>query len=456
MPTATDLSERTFDHRRSGVLAPALVAALVWMMAPSAGAQELTDNEQLGRSIFFDTELSLNRNQACAVCHGPAVGFTGPIAAFNQAGSVYEGSISGRFGNRKPPSSAYATPSPILFPEFDKKKIEKAVATFVGGNFWDGRATGEKLGNPAADQAQGPFLNPVEQALPDNACVVHRVCNPANPADYPVSFEEVWGNEACDISWPSDVDSVCSQENGNVVLSAPDLARVETAYDAIALSIAAYEASPASNRFSSKFDAWQAGLVGLSKLERQGFNLFKGKGKCSNCHVLDPGPNGEPALFTDFTFDNLGVPRNPQNPWYTMTDFNPAGFTWIDEGLGAFLAMRMDYAQYAAENLGKQKVPTLRNVDKRPTPGFPKAFMHNGYFKTLEGVVHFYNTRDTKPVCPNAFTTEADALAAGCWPAPEVPVNVNTTELGDLKLTSAQEAAIVAFMKALSDGFEPE
>jgi cytochrome c peroxidase len=456
MPIATDLSKKVFESRRHRALPAAVVAALVGMAAQGAGAQELTENERLGRSIFFDTELSLHRNQACAACHGPEVGFTGPIAAINAAGSVYEGSISGRFGNRKPPSSAYATPSPVLFPEFDEEESEKAAATFIGGNFWDGRATGEKLGNPAADQAQSPFLNPVEQALPDNACVVHRVCNPANPAEYPVSFEGVWGDESCDISWPSDVDSACSQEDGHVDLSADDRARVEAAYDAIALSIAAYEGSPASNRFSSKFDAWQAGLVDLSKLERQGFDIFKGQAKCSNCHVLDDGPKGEPALFTDFTYDNLGVPRNPDDPWYTMADFNPAGFDFLDEGLGSFLAMRKDYARYAAANLGKQKVPTLRNLDKRPTPDFSKAFMHNGYFKTLEGVVHFYNTRDTKPVCPDRFTTEADALAAGCWPEPEVSVNVNTAELGDLKLTPAQEAALVAFLKTLSDGFVPE
>jgi cytochrome c peroxidase len=131
----------------------------------------LTDNEQLGKSIFFDQNLSKNQNQSCAVCHAPEVGWTGPLSDINADGAVYEGSILGRFGNRKPPSSAYATPSPILH-----FVIEKKEALFIGGNFWDGRATGEKLGNPAADQAQGPFLNPVEQALSDNACVVYRVC----------------------------------------------------------------------------------------------------------------------------------------------------------------------------------------------------------------------------------------------------------------------------------------
>jgi cytochrome c peroxidase len=100
-------------------------------------------------------------------------------------------------------------------------------------------------------------------------------------------------------------------------------------------------------------------------------------------------------------------------------------------------------------------VPTLRNVDKRPEPAFVKAYMHNGYFKTLKGVVHFYNTRDTKQACKDAFTTEADALAQGCWPQAQVGANVNKAELGDLGLTEAEEVAIVKFMQALSDGFEP-
>jgi cytochrome c peroxidase len=119
------------------------------------------------------------------------------------------------------------------------------------------------------------------------------------------------------------------------------------------------------------------------------------------------------------------------------------------------LKSRLDYEQFAPANYGKQKVPTLRNVDKRPYEGFVKAYTHNGYFKSLKGVVHFYNTRDVKPACLNAFTTEAEALAQNCWPAPEVPVNVNTTELGNLHLTEDQEEAIVTFLKTLSDGYQP-
>jgi len=207
------------------------------------------------------------------------------------------------------------------------------------------------------------------------------------------------------------------------------------------------------NEYSSKYDAFLAGDVDLTKEEKKGLNLFKSKGKCANCHVLDPGPNGEPPLLTDFTFDNLGVPRNPDNPFYSEPDFNPEGFDWIDLGLGGFLDSRVDYQQFAAENYGKQKVPTLRNVDKRPSPDFVKAYAHNGYFKTLKQIVHFYSTRDAKPACLDPFTTVEDALAQDCWPAPEVAANVNTKELGNLNLTDAQEDAIVAFMRTLSDGY---
>ena len=167
------------------------------------------------------------------------------------------------------------------------------------------------------------------------------------------------------------------------------------------------------------------------------------RAKCAKCHIA----NGQKPLFTDYTFDNLGVPKNPENPVYVT---NP-GF--VDPGLGGFLATRLDYQMYAAANRASTRCRRCAMWAK-DCRTITKAYTHNGYFKTLEGIVNFYNTRDVKPTCPGAYT-EAQALAAGCWPAPEVSANVNTAELGNLGLSPDEEAAIVAFLKALSDGYQP-
>lgn len=403
------MGSRHLLHGAALVCATLLLAGATVVVVADGPAP--TPIEHLGKAIFFDATLSINGNQSCATCHAPEVGWTGPHQDINLHGAVYEGSVPGAFGDRKPPSSAYATFAPIL--HVDKKGL------FVGGNFWDGRATGERLGSPAAEQALGPFLNPVEQALGSPADVVSRVC----ASTYVDLFKQVCGADAC-------------------------TADVNAAYDCIGYSVAAYEASPESNAFSSKYDYYLAGMVDLTKEEKAGLNFFKGKGKCAKCHVLDGNKKAVRPLLTDFTFDNLGLPKNPENPVYIA---NP---DFVDAGLGGFLASRADYAAFAEDNMGKHKVPTLRNVDKRPDAAFVKAFGHNGYFKSLEGIVHFYNTRDVKPVCAGDYT-ETQALAANCWPAPEVADNVNSAELGDLKLSPAQEAAIVAFLKTLSDGYQP-
>ncbi len=145
--------------RRRSILALALTAAAVLLLIVAGASAQggLTDQERLGEALFFDENLSLNGNQSCATCHAPEVGWTGPHADINAHGAVYEGSIPGAFGNRKPPASAYAGDSPVLHQDAD--------GLWVGGMFWDGRATGWTLGDPLAEQAQGPFLNPKEQAL---------------------------------------------------------------------------------------------------------------------------------------------------------------------------------------------------------------------------------------------------------------------------------------------------
>jgi cytochrome c peroxidase len=417
-------------------IARACASAVLLLGSPAFG---LTPMEQLGKELFFD-DISDPPSMACGECHGPTVGWTGPIPGINLHGAVYRGAVPRRFGDRKPPSVAYSGFSPVFH-------LGGASDEFVGGSFWDGRATGERLGSPAADQALGPFLNPVEQNMPG----IQAVCDVVARSKYAGLFEEVWG--------PGSLD--CSETG------------VEATYDRIGLSIAAYEISPEVSPFSSKFDAyWEACLAAgntaeacglaegdkdvldpsgiLSDVEYDG--LIEYGEYCAVCHVSHvPGPGGSPPLFTDFTFENIGVPINPENPFYDMDEvllddgspINPLGEAFVDFGLGDFLRSRPEWADLAYENDGKHKVPTVRNVDSRPGALFPKAFMHNGAFKTLKEVVHFYNTRD---------------VAAENWPPPEVDRNVNRdilegVPLGNLELDEAAEDAIVAFLKTLSDGF---
>lgn len=386
------------------------------LAATSVLAQHpLTPKEALGKALFFDARLSQPAGQSCASCHDPRTGWMGPTE--NLAGP-YEGAVKGRFGNRKPPTAAYAGWTPKLHRDGEGK--------YVGGLFWDGRATGHKR-EILAEQAEGPFLNPLEQALPDRKALAERV----RRAPYAADFARVWK------------------------LQPGDWANADRIFRLAADAIAAYERSKEVNPFDSRFDDfWRAakkkglavtdirpGIVsryaglGLSEQELRGLAFFHRKGKCSECHTLNPGPSGTPPLFTDFTYDNLGIPKNTENPFYAMpAPHNPDGKAWVDPGLGATLKALPGHARYAAANHGKHRVPTLRNVDKRPTPAFTKVFGHNGFFKSLEHIVTFYNRRDS-----------------GIFQPSEVTANVNNEELGNLGLSLEQEAAIVAFMKTLTD-----
>jgi cytochrome c peroxidase len=339
----------------------------------------------------------------------------------------------------------------------------------VGGNFWDMRATGRRLGNPAAEQAEGPPTNPVEMGLTDIACAVYR----ASQRPYRAMFEAVWGAQAFAIAWPDDVEQICDRpgpppadDPTPVHLGPVDRGRAGATFDQMAQAIASYEAAAEVTAFSSKFDAVLAGKAKLTPQEQQGYDLFRGKARCNECH-RDGGP-GEDPLFTDFTASNIGTPANPLLPYYAEGQpdslgyvANTAGAGFVDGGVGAFLTKGHPLSQPSAidprwlplapDMQARIQVPTLRNVDKRPDPGFVKAYGHNGYFKSLKEIVHFYNTRDTLPRCgahdPGEGTT--------CWPAPESTENMNTSKVGHLGLTDAEEDAIVAFMQTLSDGYTP-
>ena len=372
--------------------------------------------QQLGKQIFFDARLSEPVGvQSCASCHAPQVGFsgfsdipTGGAAAaqgFKRGfvAGIGEGAPAGAFGRRKPPSAAYATFAPNL-------SYVAADLQFVGGLFWDGRATGARMGMPAAEQAQGPFLADKEQ-------------NHANPA---AVLAKLRNNRAYIALWQA--------AYGTPDINISTAAAVQDSYDKLGYAIAEYEASSEVNQFSSKWDAYMAGRATLTAQELEGQRLFLNEAGCRACHNSTGGNKNRPfqagELFTDFSYHNIGLPFNANNP---------GGNAAPDPGLGGFLATAANpqWRAMAAQETGKFKTPTLRNVGKA------QRFMHNGALRTLEEVVHFYNTRDVFGAGINGTT----------WGAPEYLPTMDREHVGALGLTAAQEAAIVAFMRTLDDGY---
>ncbi len=395
----------------------------------------LSNMEMLGKFLFFDENLSKNGNQSCATCHDPSVGYTGPDSAINAHGAVYPGSDPALFGNRKPPAAAYAGESGLL-------SFDSGSGAWAGGMFWDGRATGEILGDPLAEQAKGPFLNPLEMALSS----AEELCDNVSEGTYTALYMQVWG--------------------------ALDCANADVVYDQIGISIAAYERSWEVNPYSSKFDQfWDRAKsrridvtkittrnyttyrrLGLTDTELYGLAMFNDpmSANCASCHSLQPGSKGYP-LFTDYGYDNIGVPKNPENPFYNNIAYNPEGMAWIDLGLGGYLESVQD--PNASMHMGKMKVPTLRNVDKRPSANFVKAYGHNGYFKSLDDVVRFYISRGMMGGMGGGMGGGGMGGGGMCggmtFPAPEVNQNLATLN----HFMCRDRSYIVAFLKTLSDGY---
>ena len=442
--------------------------------------------ETLGKLEIFDPNLSVNSNLACSYCHDPAAGYGNGASILSVfTGGSNPGSVpitvagaypNNRIAKRNPQSYVYAAYFPPL-------QYNITQGDFYGGNFWDARATGFRLQNSAAEQGQDPPVDPEEMANPDTACIVWKL----SLSKYKFFFEQVWGTGSLDIAWPANVATVCSTPKGAATfgtnatplnLSPSERTRASQAYDEFGQAIASYEISSSVSPFTSKFDAYLANstTTPLTAQEKRGYDLFRGKAQCNTCHLdgrsntateTDTGAATSVApLFTDFTYNNLGLPRNVILPWYSEDTPDQWGFTgnplgpgFTDEGVGLFLdgyygaPPNLTWGQFLPFFEGKFQTSTVRNVGKVPHPGFVKAYMHNGYLLSLKEVVHFYNTRDLYPQpvlsgnCP-AGTVEK----VTCWPMPEDPNNMNMT-IGHLGLSSEEEEDLVAFLQTLTDGF---
>jgi len=352
----------------------------------------------LGEQIFNDVSLSASGRQSCASCHDGDHAHAPANALAVQPG----GPLLDQQGRRQTPSIDYLA--------FNTSFHFDADDTPTGGFFWDGRASSLQ------DQAGQPFVNPFEMANADVADVVARLSR----ASYAAQFQSVFGAD---------------------IFSRPD-----DAMRAVKLALSQYQLEDADFRqFSSKYDEFLRGNVQLSDQEKRGLALFNNpdKGNCIGCHPSNRGADGSFPLFTNFTYDNLGVPRNPA----IVRNQDPAYF---DLGLceRAELASRSDLC-------GAFKVPSLRNVAKR------QAYFHNGRFTTLKDAITFYVQRDTNPEQWYPLNADGSVNKFDDLP-PQYQLNVNTVEVpynrplgGVPALSDAEVDDVIAFLQTLSDGYRP-
>ncbi|MCF4164688.1 methylamine utilization protein MauG [Zavarzinia compransoris] len=380
--------------RKFFVFAGAAVLAATSALLPMArgAAPDVSRDDAalvaLGADLFVDTDLSMNRTQACASCHMPDFAFTDPRATGDLGNTVSLGDDGASIGTRNAPTAAYAAFAPAFH--------ETAEGKFVGGQFLDGRAA------TLADQAGGPPLNPVEMAMPDEAAVVARL---REKADYVTRFEAIFGADILD-----------------------DPAR---GYRAMTEAIAAFERTPEFSPFDSKYDRYLRGEVKLTDQEELGRVLFFSQQftNCNLCHQLNAQAGTPEETFSNYEFHNIGVPANPALE-------AAHGKAIADHGLADNPAV-----EDKAAALGRFKVPSLRNV------AVTGPYMHNGVFKDLRTVVLFYNKYNSK-----APRRQIDPETGEAWGAPEVADNLSLKELETgPALDDKRVDALVAFMRTLTD-----
>lgn len=397
----------------------------------TASTETLSAAAQLGQKIFFDTALSVSGKQSCSTCHVPTRAFAGDDNLSVPLG----GPNMDLPGFRNAPSLMYASFTPAFFFASD--------GTPTGGFMRDGREAS------LATQAQGPFLRPFEMANSSPDEVIQRL----ESRPYLQDFINLYGAAVLNDS--------------------------TTALADMGAAIAAFEKEAVVfHPFSSKFDFFQQGLVQLTSLELNGLRLYNDptRGNCAACHP-STGVNGLPPLFTDFTYDDLGVPRNTNiaaNDDSTALSYVPQNGTdgihlYYDQGLCG--PLRVDLDGNTSGLCGAFKVPTLRNI------ALTAPYFHNGQFNTLQNVLSFYVTRDTDPshwypTDVSGSVTKFDdleALYGGQFVINRDVIgsdagyvgNVNTLEipynrhLGDApSLNSDEITAVIAFLCTLTDGYD--
>src|SRR5258707_2181885 len=435
----------------------------------SSDIVQLPPVEKLGKLMLYDSALSNPPGYSCATCHVAETGFTGPNSEINASSGPQPGIVPGRFSDRKPQSYLYAAFSP------EGPYYDPGLRTWLGGNFWDGRVS------DLAKQGLQPPINPNEMAnTPDgpytpanggySPLLVQKLAN----RPYTSLFKQVYGQDVFQVYTPKQI------------------------YELFGEALAAYQSSGAVCAFSSKYDASKYGtpamsLYTLSASEERGRQLYFGQGQCFQCHssatvpaiqAITQGKN----TFTMYCYANIGTPKNICNPYYQQTDqesdphgYNSLGTKYVDYGLGANPNPAPDGTRFyknvpgdIPQFRGLFKAPSMRGTDKRPSPDFVKAYMHNGVFKSLKDVIHFYNKRNIAvdaggkeiafdlrkgpppgyaPLFPPPEVLENIQNVTGVPPSQATSATESNGQVGNLQLSIQQEDDLVNFLKILTDGY---
>jgi cytochrome c peroxidase len=382
--------------------------------APTAQAAKpplLSDTAALGKLMFYDPALSASGRMSCASCHSPAHAYGPPNGLAAQLG----GPDLHSQGTRAVPTLRYVLNRTPIWTHVQAASLGERFEddnSPSGGFGWDGRF------NHLHDQATFPLFNPEEMANRDAAAVVAKLAH----APYAARFKQVFGE---------------------TVFDSPEVA-LRQAMSAVER----YELEePDFHPYTSKFDAYLDGKAELTAAEMHGKKLFDdpNSGNCASCHIDQPGVNGAHPLFTDFQFEALGVPRNPE----LHANRDPS---YYDEGLCG--PLRTDLAKDKTM-CGLFKTPTLRNTATR------QVFFHNGRFHTLREALRFYVQRDTNPEKWYSRDAHGHVMKFDDLPA-DLRHNVDTIDApltykqGDKPVWSEHDIDdVIAFLKTLNDGYRP-
>ena len=378
-----------------------LIAGSVVLVLALAGGLGLAETnryptrEKLGEALFFDTNLSMSRKQACATCHMPERAFS-DRQDMHKGNAVSLGDDGKSFGDRNAPTATYAA----LSPPFHRN----AEGLYLGGQFWDGRA------RTLEEQAAGPPLNPIEMGMADDKAIAGRI---AENKDYVKAFEAFYGPDAI-------TDS-------------------KKTFHAATQAIASFERTKSFSPFDSRYDRYLRGEVKFTELEELGRTLFFSTQftNCNLCHDVK-GRDGkfETATFTAYKYFNIGVPANPD-----VRKMNGSKPDFVDPGLAANPEVNGN-----PKERGKFKTPGLRNV------AVTGPYMHNGVFNDLRTVILFYNKYNSKKK-----SRQINPETGKQWAHPEVADNIDKEKLETGPgLDDKRVDALVAFLKTLTDKrYEP-